>query len=108
MWVLNLCLPLAFMTSLAFAVNFIGLENTSDESGQLPTAESIGTSDGECASPRSLMERCRIIVTVTLFFVTVITVCLLMGCMSARANTYLIAFVVVGFGITCDHVVARD
>ena len=109
MWVLNLCLPLAFMTSLLFAVNFMGLENVPQGSNQLAKNEPVSDSDGKCAaSHRGFISRCRLVVSVTLFFVALVAGGLLIGTISARASTYLVAFMLVLFGISCDRVIVSN
>ena len=78
-------------------------------SNQLAKNEPVSDSDGKCAaSHRGFISRCRLVVSVTLFFVALVAGGLLIGTISARASTYLVAFMLVLFGISCDRVIVSN
>jgi|APSaa5957512622_1039677.scaffolds.fasta_scaffold151504_1 hypothetical protein len=108
MWILNLLIPLAFMTCLLFAVNCIGMKNTPSELEQSTTDESVDDSDNKCMTSLGGISRCRLVIGVTVFFVAVVMGCLLIGCLSARASTYLMAFMLALFGVSCERVATSD
>jgi hypothetical protein len=101
MWALNLCLPTGFIVLVLSVINFLDLGGPSSDPDQPAAGESIGDSDEAYAATKGDTSLCRLTLTMVVLLTIAVLGCFLIGCLSARVSTFLVAFMLGILGITC-------
>ena len=108
MWALNLCLPTGFLILMLSVISILDLGGASHEPDQAATRETIGDSDKAYVAPRSDTPLCRLTVTMVILLTVAVLGCFLLGCLSARASTYIVAFMLATLGMTCEQIMPKN
>lgn len=109
MWALNLCLPGGFLIFVLGVIGMFDLIRAPEpEIGQPARDETTGNADDAVVASREGSSLCRPIITVVFLLTGAVLGCVLLGCLSTRASTYMVAFMLATLGMTCERIIPRD
>lgn len=107
MWALNLCLPSGFLILVLGVIGMLDLGRL-PESEQPAGDETTGNANEVVVASRDGSSLCRPIITVVFLLTGAVLGCVLLGCLSTRASTYMVAFMLATLGMTCERIIPRD